>query len=160
MLTIRLVAHQMLSTLTVRMLHSRYGTMWCMTSIHWARTALSHLHWEVKKGVNFDDIDSTCDLYTGSCLEAGYTECCSDFICLGAPTSDCFCDPSCHAFGDCCYDIDETCPRDDAVLPTSKLEKEREKEWGGEREREKTMYKAFGSSIDYLHAETKSHDKN
>ncbi len=22
----------------------------------------------------------------------------------------CFCDYTCHSFGDCCHDIDETCP--------------------------------------------------
>ena len=44
----------------------------------------------------------------GSCVEAGFTECCfSD--CLGFP-SDCSCDDFCRQIGDCCYDIDETCP--------------------------------------------------
>ena len=126
-ITIHLVAHQMLSTLTVRIIHSPYGTMWCMTSIHWAQTALSHLHWEVRKALKskfFDDVYSTCDLYAGSCIEAGYTECCADFLCLGSPTFDCFCDPSCHAFGDCCYDIDESCPPDVSIPPSRKFNME------------------------------------
>ena len=46
----------------------------------------------------------------GSCVEAGYTGCCSDLLCFGAPTFDCFCDPGCYRFGDCCHDISQTCP--------------------------------------------------
>ena len=62
--------------------------------------------------------------YAGSCLEAGYTECCSDFICLGSPTLDCFCDPSCHSFGDCCYDIDQSCPSGSGPQPSRKFKRE------------------------------------
>ena len=44
----------------------------------------------------------------GSCVAAGITECCfSD--CSGFP-SDCNCDDFCRQVGDCCYDIDQTCP--------------------------------------------------
>ena len=45
---------------------------------------------------------------SGSCVAAGFTECCF-FDCLGFP-SDCNCDDFCREVGDCCYDIDETCP--------------------------------------------------
>ena len=48
--------------------------------------------------------------YSGSCAGAGYTQCCSDSVCLGQPGQDCYCDPTCHLHGDCCQDIDETCP--------------------------------------------------
>ena len=45
----------------------------------------------------------------GSCAAAGFTECCASG-CSGSP-SDCYCDVSCRVFADCCYDIDDTCPR-------------------------------------------------
>ena len=48
----------------------------------------------------------------GSCVEAGYTECCDSALqgdCLAEPTY-CLCDPSCRQFNDCCDDIDEICP--------------------------------------------------
>ena len=48
--------------------------------------------------------------HAGSCREAGYTECCTDIICAGQPVADCYCDAGCRTFGDCCDDIDETCP--------------------------------------------------
>ncbi len=30
-------------------------------------------------------------------------------LCVGSD-GICFCDPTCYAFGDCCDDIDSTCP--------------------------------------------------
>ena len=54
-------------------------------------------------------IPLTC-IPTGSCVLAGYTECCNDSVCLGQPVEDCYCDPTCHVFGDCCEDINATCP--------------------------------------------------
>ena len=51
----------------------------------------------------------------GSCISAGYTTCCSSDddvgLCAG-DTGSCFCDPSCRDFNDCCYDLDEICPRE------------------------------------------------
>ena len=55
-------------------------------------------------------------------MEAGYTECCFDVSCLGAPTLDCFCDTTCRAFGDCCHDIEETCPGIITVQPSRKFD--------------------------------------
>ena len=48
----------------------------------------------------------------GSCLAAGFTECCrgESSSCLGTPTLDCYCDRNCYSLGDCCDDIDEICP--------------------------------------------------
>jgi hypothetical protein len=45
----------------------------------------------------------------GSCVAAGYTDCCEDFPCFGAPIPDCYCDSECTLFGDCCYDFDLVC---------------------------------------------------
>ena len=55
--------------------------------------------------------------HTGSCVAAGYTECCNDSNCVGLPVEDCYCDTNCHLFGDCCADINNTCPA--AVIPPS-----------------------------------------
>lgn len=55
-------------------------------------------------------------LATGSCVKAGYMQCCEDSICAGLPNYDCYCDITCRSFGDCCQDIEETCPLM-AVLP-------------------------------------------
>ena len=41
-------------------------------------------------------------------MAAGFTECCTT-KCSGFP-SDCMCDDFCRELGDCCYDIDDTCP--------------------------------------------------
>ncbi len=53
----------------------------------------------------------------GSCKAAGYTECCNveetGTPCAGYP-QDCFCDPSCKQFNDCCPDLDQIC-RDPAL---------------------------------------------
>ncbi len=49
-----------------------------------------------------------CASFTGSCIEAGYTSCCTSFNCMGSPT-DCFCDRGCYQFGDCCHDIEDIC---------------------------------------------------
>ena len=47
----------------------------------------------------------------GSCYAAGYTACCVDAgsDCLGVP-NNCKCDVECRDHGDCCYDVDITCP--------------------------------------------------
>ena len=42
----------------------------------------------------------------GSCVVAGFTGCCTSFCLVG----NCFCDFACHRVGDCCEDIDMTCP--------------------------------------------------
>ena len=49
--------------------------------------------------------------YAGSCIAAGYTDCCTDFStgCRGAPVADCYCDSFCIFFGDCCYDFTQVC---------------------------------------------------
>jgi hypothetical protein len=47
----------------------------------------------------------------GSCVEAGFAECCDlevQGLCFAPPTF-CLCDPSCREYGDCCEDIDEIC---------------------------------------------------
>ena len=59
----------------------------------------------------------------GSCVAAGYFDCCRDFV--DAPNGtifssltcqdpveggSCFCDFACHRFLDCCEDIDRICP--------------------------------------------------
>ena len=49
----------------------------------------------------------------GSCVAAGFTECCTDsYGCNGQSvgTQTCSCDFNCHEVGDCCDDIDITCP--------------------------------------------------
>ena len=55
----------------------------------------------------------TAPTTAGSCIDAGYTECCSgqNNTCLGVSADDtCFCDDSCFDIGDCCSDIGElTC---------------------------------------------------
>lgn len=43
-------------------------------------------------------------------MEAGYSTCCSHGFCSGRPAT-CSCNPDCHNLGDCCNDIDDTCPR-------------------------------------------------
>lgn len=48
----------------------------------------------------------------GSCIAAGYTACCTESDlseCFGAP-GNCKCDAECRDHGDCCYDVDITCP--------------------------------------------------
>ena len=45
----------------------------------------------------------------GSCMEAGYQNCCIGGYCAGSPPS-CLCDTVCHQRGDCCPDINQTCP--------------------------------------------------
>ena len=59
----------------------------------------------------------------GSCLEAGFTECCQDASqsCTGSPTFDCYCDVNCHVFGDCCYDIEHICPASNGNLHSGNL---------------------------------------
>ena len=48
-------------------------------------------------------------IHIGSCVAAGYKSCCvqtDDDSCHGHPET-CFCDASCHNFGDCCADIND-----------------------------------------------------
>ena len=44
-------------------------------------------------------------------MDAGYTTCCTDNNCEVASVDlvffTCFCDATCHVYGDCCNDIDE-----------------------------------------------------
>ena len=51
-------------------------------------------------------------MYAGTCEAAGYTECCDlsgdPTGCAGFPR-DCFCDPLCVNFGDCCRDQPSLC---------------------------------------------------
>jgi hypothetical protein len=54
---------------------------------------------------------------SGSCREAGYTECCNDG-CFARPYF-CSCDPVCELYHDCCEDIYELC--DPAVGELLKL---------------------------------------
>ena len=47
-------------------------------------------------------------LYSGSCVDAGYTGCCVNGNCEGKSGEipfPCYCDSLCYAFGDCCDDI-------------------------------------------------------
>jgi hypothetical protein len=43
--------------------------------------------------------------FIGSCVAAGYTECCEN----GCSSTDCFCDDLCLIFDDCCYDYTDIC---------------------------------------------------
>ena len=42
-------------------------------------------------------------------MEAGYQNCCIGGYCAGSPPS-CLCDSGCHQRGDCCPDVNQTCP--------------------------------------------------
>ena len=44
----------------------------------------------------------------GSCVDAGYSDCCAGGFCAGNPPN-CFCDNTCGTFGDCCDDFDSIC---------------------------------------------------
>ncbi|CAI8032996.1 Low-density lipoprotein receptor-related protein 1, partial [Geodia barretti] len=46
-----------------------------------------------------------------TCRGSGYETCCASTC--ASTTIECFCDPTCHFFGDCCRDIDELCPMGD-----------------------------------------------
>ena len=58
----------------------------------------------------------------GSCIAAGYYDCCHDFIdasnrtiflnftCQDPMGGRCFCDFACHSYLDCCEDIERICP--------------------------------------------------
>jgi deleted-in-malignant-brain-tumors protein 1 len=48
--------------------------------------------------------DSVCHQYLG------VTGCCTGFPCYVASQGFCYCDITCHFFGDCCSGIDLTCP--------------------------------------------------
>ena len=52
----------------------------------------------------FDLAGSVCYQYLG------VTGCCTGFPCYVASQGFCYCDSSCHFFGDCCAGIDLTCP--------------------------------------------------
>ncbi len=47
-----------------------------------------------------------------SCRAAGFDSCCTDVTgCYGMTTDGyCLCDTACRSYGDCCDDIDLTCP--------------------------------------------------
>ena len=53
---------------------------------------------------------SIVTIIVGSCVAAGFSACCEDEDCRGS-TQTCFCDELCHVVGDCCEDIDNTCPK-------------------------------------------------
>ena len=44
----------------------------------------------------------------GSCVSAGYRDCCMTSNCRGEP-NDCFCDNLCVLYGDCCADANTNC---------------------------------------------------
>ena len=44
----------------------------------------------------------------GSCVNAGFDDCCVSGFCAGTPPN-CFCDYFCTFIGDCCSDIDQIC---------------------------------------------------
>ena len=46
----------------------------------------------------------------GSCVDAGYQNCCIAGYCAGSPPT-CSCDLTCYLRGDCCPDANMTCPR-------------------------------------------------
>ena len=47
----------------------------------------------------------------GSCIDAGYTNCCTSGVCIGEPdVANCYCDDYCIGFGDCCSDFFDICP--------------------------------------------------
>ena len=48
-----------------------------------------------------------CSGEIGSCEAAGHSDCCT-FLC--STNDGCYCDAACHGFGDCCEDIQTTCP--------------------------------------------------
>jgi len=55
----------------------------------------------------------TMILYTempGSCIAAGYDDCCTLGACEGIPPN-CMCDFYCFEFNDCCQDFFKICPR-------------------------------------------------
>ena len=46
----------------------------------------------------------------GSCIDAGYTDCCTADLCLGEPDgANCYCDESCLFYEDCCSDFYDIC---------------------------------------------------
>ena len=46
----------------------------------------------------------------GSCIAAGYSECCKENNCVGSPIgSRCYCDQVCSSVEDCCLDVAKTC---------------------------------------------------
>lgn len=58
------------------------------------------------------EFNSLACIDTGAvnCKGAGWTSCCRVGECY-VPDKNCFCDFTCHMFGDCCSDIDATCPQ-------------------------------------------------
>ena len=55
------------------------------------------------------DLPTASILSGGSCVRAGFTECCTNGTCEGLPRG-CFCDRFCVSFWDCCDDVVEVCP--------------------------------------------------
>ena len=45
----------------------------------------------------------------GSCAAAAYNACCISASCAGSPPT-CYCDSNCRDRGDCCPDVNSTCP--------------------------------------------------
>lgn len=57
------------------------------------------------------DVGVFCDGLPTLCQSLGYTECCVTPPCNGNNMgTTCYCDSSCHGFGDCCPGIEKTCP--------------------------------------------------
>ena len=52
------------------------------------------------------DVGVDCAASFGACHQAGFTTCCTS----GCNVGSCYCDAACHGFGDCCEDIEGTCP--------------------------------------------------
>ena len=58
--------------------------------------------------------DCAIIILTGTCAAMNYKNCCTpgtnaSLSCHGSD-GVCFCDQSCHLFGDCCTDIEQYCP--------------------------------------------------
>ena len=49
-----------------------------------------------------------CSRLQGSCIGAGYSDCCQDSNCLG-DVGDCYCDEYCFSLNDCCTDTKDIC---------------------------------------------------
>ena len=58
------------------------------------------------------DVGVLCGALPGPCALAGHTDCCIS----GCNVGGCYCDAACHGFGDCCSDIQTTCPDGSRML--------------------------------------------
>ena len=52
-----------------------------------------------------------CSGPLGPCEAAGHTECCLTNCSITNSNETCFCNADCHNEGNCCMDINTTCPR-------------------------------------------------